>query len=180
MKPTKIAVTLLLGVLIVSGLACAGGGKGSEPTPTPTPTPTATVEATPIATSVACPPPSEGKANIAGTLLYNGKPWGDEFGTRATIKLYTPDAYSQRSTGHSYINGSATATTTTDFCGNFCFHDIEPGYYCVNRKCPGDCPPECGGVGNVNWCFTVVEGQNYYRCFDPYYTCTHGLHPWQP
>lgn len=44
MKPAKIAVTLLLGVLIVSGLACAGGGTSSEPTPTPTPTTTATVD----------------------------------------------------------------------------------------------------------------------------------------
>jgi hypothetical protein len=39
MKKARIAVVLLLGTMLASGLAC-GGGK-SEPTPTSTPTPTA-------------------------------------------------------------------------------------------------------------------------------------------
>ena len=39
MKRTMIAVVLLLGVMLVSGLAC-GGGEESAPTPTPTPTST--------------------------------------------------------------------------------------------------------------------------------------------
>jgi hypothetical protein len=39
MKRTTIAVVLLLGVMLVSGLACGEGG-GSAPTPTPTPTST--------------------------------------------------------------------------------------------------------------------------------------------
>lgn len=176
MKPAKIAVALLLGLLLVSGLACADGGKGSEPTPTPTLTTTATVEATPTATSVTCQPPSEGKANIWGTLLWNGSPWGNEFGTRASLKLYTSDDFYQIA-GISYVNGSAAASTTTDFCGHFCFHDIEPGEYYISRNCP----PGCGGVGGA-LCgpITVVEGQSCYRCFDPYYTCTHVLHPWEP
>jgi hypothetical protein len=37
MKRTTIAVVLLLGIMLVSGLACGGG---EEPAPTPTPTPT--------------------------------------------------------------------------------------------------------------------------------------------
>jgi hypothetical protein len=39
MKRTTIAVVLLLGIMLISGLACGGGGE-SAPTPTPTPTPT--------------------------------------------------------------------------------------------------------------------------------------------
>jgi hypothetical protein len=39
MKRTRIAVVLLLGIMLVSGLAC-GGGEESAPTPTPTPTST--------------------------------------------------------------------------------------------------------------------------------------------
>ena len=39
MKLTKLAVILLLGVMLISGVAC-GGGQGAEPTPTPTPTST--------------------------------------------------------------------------------------------------------------------------------------------
>ena len=168
MKPTKIAVTLLLGVLLVSGLACAGGGTGSEPTPTPTPTTTVTVEATPTVTSVACPSPSGGKGNIAGKIVWNGKPWGDEFSTRAILKLYPPDAYTNLS-GVLYLTGSSTAVTTADLDGNFCFHDLEPGTYCVQR----DCPPGSSSGTLVLWLITVVEGQTYWREFDPYDICTH-------
>jgi len=39
MKRTTIAAVLLLGIMLVSGLAC-GGGEESAPTPTPTPTST--------------------------------------------------------------------------------------------------------------------------------------------
>ena len=39
MRITRIAIVLLLGILLVSGIACEGGGE-SEPTPTPTPAPT--------------------------------------------------------------------------------------------------------------------------------------------
>jgi hypothetical protein len=39
MKKSMLAVILLLGVMLVSGLAC-GGGEESAPTPTPTPTST--------------------------------------------------------------------------------------------------------------------------------------------
>ena len=39
MRITRIALILLLGILLVSGLAC-GGGLEAIPTPTPTPTPT--------------------------------------------------------------------------------------------------------------------------------------------
>lgn len=42
MKITRIAVILLLGILLVSGVACCPQGAGPEATPTPTPTPTAT------------------------------------------------------------------------------------------------------------------------------------------
>ena len=47
MKITTIAVILLLGILLVSGLAC-GGGLEATPTPTPTLTPTPTPTATPM------------------------------------------------------------------------------------------------------------------------------------
>ncbi|MDR9459627.1 MAG: hypothetical protein RI591_05715 [Dehalococcoidia bacterium] len=39
MRKSMLAVMVLLGVMLVSGLACGGGG-GSAPTPTPTPTAT--------------------------------------------------------------------------------------------------------------------------------------------
>jgi len=41
MKITGVTIVLLLGVMLVSGLAC-GGGEGPAPTPTPTPTITPT------------------------------------------------------------------------------------------------------------------------------------------
>lgn len=47
MKIARIAVILLLGMMLVSGLACGGDG---EPTPAPTPTPTPTPTSTPTST----------------------------------------------------------------------------------------------------------------------------------
>ena len=41
MKGTKTAVAIILGTLLVTGIAC--GGKSESPTPTPTPTPTQTI-----------------------------------------------------------------------------------------------------------------------------------------
>ena len=49
MKKSRIAVVLLLVIVLVSGLACCGGGE-SVPTPTPMPTPTATPTPTPTPT----------------------------------------------------------------------------------------------------------------------------------
>ena len=39
MIKARIAVVLLVGIMLVSGLACGCGNGGGEPTPTPTPTP---------------------------------------------------------------------------------------------------------------------------------------------
>ena len=51
MKKARIAVVLLLGIILVSGLACDGGEVlTSTPTPTTIPTPTPTPATTPIVT----------------------------------------------------------------------------------------------------------------------------------
>jgi len=51
MKKARIAVVLLLGIILVSGLACDGGEVStSTPTPTTIPTPTPTPATTPIVT----------------------------------------------------------------------------------------------------------------------------------
>ena len=55
MKRTTIAVVLLLGVMLGSGLACDGDG-GQEPTPTPTSTPA--LNATPGVQTVTIQPGS--------------------------------------------------------------------------------------------------------------------------
>jgi len=41
MKGTKTAIAIILGTLLVTGIAC--GSKSETPTPTPTPTPTKTI-----------------------------------------------------------------------------------------------------------------------------------------
>lgn len=162
------AATVSLSILMVAGFAC-GGEQGAAPTPTVTAEPTATVEetvqATPTQTFVNCPPPSEGKGNIAGIILWNEGSWVDEFGTRAILDLY-PTGSHEDIAGLKYLEGVRAAKTTADIDGNFCFRNIEPGEYFISRGCPN--VAYLGVYINV----TVTEGETYWLSFDPHGTCT--------
>lgn len=168
MKRLKLATLALLGMLIATGFAC-GGGQGAESTSTPTSTavPTATVEATPTATVSGCPLPGEGKGNIAGLLVWNGKPWENEFDTVTILKLYSLDVLVDKG---DWIDteGNCTAAITTALDGSFCFHDIEPGEYRIHYFCPTGY--------NRSGCFAhpikVTEGKTYWLGVDPYDCCT--------
>jgi hypothetical protein len=179
MKIIRFSLLLFLGALLVSGIAC-GEGQGAEPTPTATVEPTATtetaatVESTPTATDESCPPPSEGNANIKGVIMWNGQPWVDEFGTRAIVKLYPIDSFTESMGSLKFLEGGITDRTTADFDGSFCFHDIEPGEYYIVRDCPTGYSAASRGP------YTVKDGQVYVGnwpilsvTFDPYESCEH-------
>jgi hypothetical protein len=139
MKIKSLAVFALLGVLLLLGAAC-GEGQGVEPTPTPTLTPTAAeATSTPTPTSTIdlafCPPPAAGKANIAGVLVWNGESYYETFRTRGMMELYPHGSWIEIA-GVKYDEGTIIARDSTDFDGYFCFRNLEPGEYEVQKECP--------------------------------------------
>jgi hypothetical protein len=142
MKIDKLAVLMLLGVVLLLGVAC-DGGQGAEPTPTPTPTltPTAAViaTATPTATSIStlqvCPPPGAGKANIAGQLTWNGASWYETLRTIGVLEVLVYGDWLEMA-GVKYVDGTVVARDSIDIDGYFCLRNLEPGEYMVQKKCP--------------------------------------------
>lgn len=87
----------------------------------------------------------------------------DEFHTRASLSLYPAGSFYEMG-GIKYLGGAITARTTADLDGNFCFRNIEPGEYLIQRECPTT-------YSGVYFNVTVTEGETYWRAFDPYDTC---------
>ena len=151
----------------MAGGAC-GGGQDADyiPFPISTAVPTVTIEATPTATVSGCPLPAEGKGNIAGILVWNGKPWASEFGTVTNLKLYSTAILTQSEEDREF---TSTATVTTNYDGSFCFHNIEPDEYWVVCWCP----PGCNQSAAPSRPVTVADGKTYWLGFDPYIYCSY-------
>lgn len=173
MKMKSLAVFALLGVVMLLGAAC-DGDQGAEPTPTPTSTsePTAAPVSTPTPTSTVdlsfCPPPEEGKANIAGVLLWNGTSYYDELHVRGVLELKVYGDWLEIA-GVKKVSGSVLARDSIDFDGYYCFRNIEPGEYMVRKDCPAG-TKELTGV--FRGPILAVAGKTYWVTFDPYSVCT--------
>jgi len=173
MKIRKLAISALLGVVLLLGAAC-DGGQGAEPTPTPTLTPTAAVAATatPMATSTIdlafCPPPEEGKANIAGQLTWNGASWYETFRSGGVLELYPHGSWDEIA-GVKYLEGEIIARDSIDLDGYYCFRNLEPGEYEVQKHCPDDSnkPHTYMYIGPI----LAVANQTYWVEMDPYSVC---------
>lgn len=76
MKIRKIAVVLLLGALLVSGLSC-GDGADVEPTPKPKPTPTVTTSpaTTPTGAATPTPTPTTSATPVSGSDVQIHRIW---------------------------------------------------------------------------------------------------------
>jgi hypothetical protein len=173
MKTKKLAVFTLLVVVLLVGAAC-GGGRGVEPTPTPTSTtePTAAPVSTATPTSTIdlafCPPPEEGKANIAGVLTWNGTSYYEKFRVRGVVELKVYGDWLEIA-GVKYSEGTVIARDSTDFDGYYCFRNIEPGEYMVEKSCPAGTKALMKAfIGSI----LAKANQTYWVEMDPYTVCT--------
>lgn len=173
MKIRNLAVPVLLGAVLLAGAAC-GGGQGAEPTPTPMPTLTPTAAeatSTPTPTSTVdlsfCPPPAEGKANIAGVLLWNDESWYQTFRTVGVLEILVYGDWLEIA-GVKYTEGTVLGRDNTDLDGYFCFRNIEPGEYMVRKQCPS---------GTTEMMYVIYgpilaqAGQTKWANVDPYDIC---------
>gem|GEM_PF-5153309 len=173
MKINRLAIIVLLGAVLLAGVACGGEG-GAQPTPTPAPTMTPAAIATPTPTPTStmdlsfCPPPAEGKANIAGVLTWNGESYYDEFRVRGVVEMLVYGDWLEIA-GQLQVEGTVLARDSTDFDGYFCIRNLQPGEYMVSKACPAGTKdysvvyfgPILARAGQTKW----VE-------IDPYRYCT--------
>ena len=176
MKINRLAIIVLLGAVLLADAACGGEG-GAQPTPTPTPAPTMTPAAiatpTPTPTSTMdlsfCPPPAEGKANIAGVLVWNGESYYDEFRVRGVVEILVYGDWLEIA-GVKYVEGTVLARDNTDLDGYFCFRNLEPGEYMIRKECPSGTTemlyvlygPILAQAGQTKW----VDVDPYNVCMD--------------
>lgn len=171
MKIRNLAVPVLLGMVLLLGAAC-GEGQDAEPTPTPTLTPTAAeATSTPTPTSTMdlsfCPPPAEGKANIAGRLTWNGESWYETFRTLGVLDVKVFGDWLEIA-GKTYVSGTVLARDSIDIDGYFCFRNLEPGEYMVSKWCPAGTKNAQGYAGPI----LARAGQTYWVEADLYRYCT--------
>ena len=174
MKINRLAIIVLLGAVLLAGVAC-GEGQGAEPTPTPTVTLTPAAIATPTPTPTStmdlsfCPPPAEGKANIAGRLTWNGESYYDEFRVRGVVEMLVYGDWLEIE-GVKYTEGTVLGRDSTDIDGYFCFRNVEPEEYMVRKKCPAGTKelmyvlygPILAQAGQTKW----VDVDPYTVCMD--------------
>lgn len=127
----------------------------------PSPTPTATVDLS------FCPTPSEGKANIAGVLTWNGESWYGTFHVGGVLNVKTYGDWLEIA-GVTYTSGTVLARDSIDLDGYYCFRNLEPGEYMVSKSCP----PGSRELTNVVYGPIPAEAnQTYWIPFDPYNVC---------
>jgi hypothetical protein len=172
MKMKSLALSALLGVVLLLGAAC-DGEQSAEVTPTQTLTPTAAsvATATPTPTSTIdlafCPPPDAGKANIAGQLTWNGASWYETFRSGGALWVSVYGDWLEIA-GKRYVDGTVLARDSTDIDGYFCLRNLEPGEYVLGKYCPAGTKNGAVPYGPI----LAKADQTYWVDVDPYLPCT--------